>query len=120
MGAKINLAYHLGIVDEDNYELLCKINEIRNTFAHGHDVSSFDHPKIKTKMKELKSVGLMKTLIQNPKKYKIWQRDWRNLNNVFRLAVTLLCFSFADTVVEKVNVKISHRYDTFLDWFEEQ
>ena len=114
--AKINLAYRLGILHGDNYRILCKINEIRNTFAHDHDADEFEFSKIKSKIQELKRLGIINDMIRNPDEYKPYQRDWNNLRGLFMLTVYLMCYELANTIAEKVTVKKRRKYDTILDW----
>jgi hypothetical protein len=53
--AKINLAYHLGIIPEWMKRDLKSINDIRNVFAHSPQPLSFDRSEIRAKCSELSS-----------------------------------------------------------------
>lgn len=52
--AKINFLHALGIIDEDSYNDLIILKDIRNKFAHYMDIDSFSNHKISTLMSEIK------------------------------------------------------------------
>jgi len=50
---KVRLAYVLKLIDKNIYKDLCKIAEIRNEFAHNHNLLTFSDPEIIKKCEEL-------------------------------------------------------------------
>lgn len=57
---KINLCYRLGIINPKIRNVLCKINEIRNIFAHELKINSFSNAQIKKKMLELQKSSVIR------------------------------------------------------------
>lgn len=54
MSAKINVAYHLGLINKNEYEDLKIIKNIRNDFAHSFETINFETQRIKNKCIRLK------------------------------------------------------------------
>jgi len=54
MSAKINIAYHLGLIGKNEYEDLKFIKNIRNDFAHSFETINFETQRIKDKCLQLK------------------------------------------------------------------
>lgn len=54
--AKIDLSYHLGLINETEYKDLNLIKKIRNEFAHSIKAISFDTNIIKDRCQELKTL----------------------------------------------------------------
>lgn len=83
MSAKINLAYYLGLLDQNEFDDLKLIKKIRNDFAHSFEGINFDTPRIKDKcllLKTLKSTNPPKVAMDNIK----------NVKTFFKINTTLL------------------------------
>ena len=72
-GAKIDLSYHLGLVNKTEYEDLKLIKKIRNIFAHSIKAINFETESIKDRclqLQTLKSKNPPKEMFENIKNIK--------------------------------------------------
>jgi DNA-binding MltR family transcriptional regulator len=83
MSAKINLAYYLGLLNQNEFDDLKLIKKIRNDFAHSFEGINFETPRIKDKcllFKTLKSTDPPKDAMDSIK----------NVKTFFQINTTLL------------------------------
>lgn len=62
--SRMDTAYALGLIDEEEHKEIKTVNSIRNEFAHSWRNTSFDTPKIIKDCKDLPWLGSLK--IENP------------------------------------------------------
>lgn len=82
-GAKIELCYHLGLINETEYEDLKLVKNIRNTFAHSIKSINFDTDSIKDRCLQLNT--LKKT---NPPSGVM--ENIKNIKTLFQINTTML------------------------------
>ena len=91
-GAKIELSYHLGLINKEEYEDLKLIKNIRNEFAHSIKGISFETESIKDRCIQLQT--LKKT---NPPQKML--ENIKNIKMLFQINTTML----ATLLFEKAN-----------------
>jgi DNA-binding MltR family transcriptional regulator len=83
MSAKINIAYHLGLLEKNEFEDLKLIKNIRNDFAHSFETINFETQRIKDKCLQLKML-----ISTNPPKDAM--DSIKNTKTFFQINTTLL------------------------------
>lgn len=81
--AKINIVYHLGLIDINEYRDLKIVKDIRNDFAHSFEHINFETQRIKDKCNNLK------TLV-NTNPPKALMDSVKNVKTFFQINTTLL------------------------------
>jgi DNA-binding MltR family transcriptional regulator len=83
MSAKINLAYYLGLLEQNEFEDLKLIKNIRNDFAHSFETINFETQRIKDKCLQLKML-----ISTNPPK--VLMDNIKNTKTFYQINTTLL------------------------------
>ena len=83
MNAKINIAYYLGLIEQDIFEDLTFIRKIRNDFAHSFETITFETQRIKDRCIQLK--WLINT---NPPK--VAMDSMKDIKTFFKINTTFL------------------------------
>jgi DNA-binding MltR family transcriptional regulator len=102
MSAKINLAYHLGLLEQTEFEDLKIIKNVRNDFAHSFEGINFETQRIRDKC------VLLKTLTStNPPKEAM--DSIKTVKSFFQINTTLLA-SILYAHIEEIKRVEPHRY----------
>lgn len=104
------------MLESDEYNILCKINEIRNIFAHNPHADSFRHTKVKAKMLKLKDTQILYSIIKNPARTYEPPGGWDDHRIVFEFAVYyMLCF-LANLKIEPIKMRIKPNTTSIIDY----
>jgi Mannitol repressor. len=102
MSAKINLAYYLGLLGQNEFDDLKLIKNIRNDFAHSFEGINFETQRIKDKCL------LLKTL-KSTKPPKDAMDSIKNVKTFFQINTTLLA-SILYAHIEEIKHTEPHKY----------
>lgn len=115
--SKLKLIYELGILDKELFDVINKLNRIRNGFAHE---LNFDENKcyevlmdsLSGKIKEFHNIEIkMKTLVhdlEDEEKYKILLAQIWIETVVFTSTKESRKFNFGEKIVEEVKLNVNH------------
>ena len=97
---KIEMAFALGVIDEDVRAALNTIRHIRNAFAHAKKLLKFDHPLV---VKELRCVGLPAKRTEFHKLLGEIRQDAdpANKNGSPQRAYVALCFAVGNSILKR-------------------